>query len=214
MICGFDCIAVVQMLFLWWTSTMKRDTNKMSNNHCYWLSLRRLVSWINHWPCACCSTFWKSIFKHQLGCRFDILDSISSFFLYFDMCNHICLDTLNQSLALSLLLKYSLFFSSTPVLTSWNPLTKDQWCGKCLNIRVSSRHAQQQLTSSYSDSWSIITSLLTIYVSHKHTIMMVNETQDYVLLSWSFYKIRTTACNDTWIQYTDRCHQLIGGWLE
>ena len=29
---------------------------------------------------ACWSTFWKSIFKHQLGCRFDILDSISSYF--------------------------------------------------------------------------------------------------------------------------------------
>ena len=26
------------------------------------------------------STFWKSIFKQQLGCRFDIMDSISSFF--------------------------------------------------------------------------------------------------------------------------------------
>ena len=29
---------------------------------------------------ACWSTFWKSSFKHQLGCRSDILDSISSFF--------------------------------------------------------------------------------------------------------------------------------------
>ena len=47
---------------------------------CNWLSLRRLVSWINHLPPACWSTFWKSIFKHQLGYRFDILDSISSFF--------------------------------------------------------------------------------------------------------------------------------------
>ena len=35
---------------------------------------------INHLPPACWSTFWKSIFKHQLGWRFDILDSISSFF--------------------------------------------------------------------------------------------------------------------------------------
>ena len=60
---------------------------------CNWLSLRRLVSWINHLPPACWSTFWKSIFKLQLGCRFDILDSISSFFLYFDICNYICLDT-------------------------------------------------------------------------------------------------------------------------
>ena len=61
-------------------------------------------------PPACWSTFWKSIFKHQLGCRFDILDSISSFFLYFDICNYICLDTSYHFLALSLLLKYSLLF--------------------------------------------------------------------------------------------------------
>ena len=47
---------------------------------CNWLSLRRLVSWFNHLPPVCCSTFWKTIFKHQLVCRFDILDSISSFF--------------------------------------------------------------------------------------------------------------------------------------
>ena len=47
---------------------------------CNWLSLRCLVSWINHLPRACWSTFWKSIFKHQLGCRFHILGSISSFF--------------------------------------------------------------------------------------------------------------------------------------
>ena len=46
---------------------------------CNWLSLRRLVSWINHLPPACWSTFWKSIFKHQSGCRFDILGSISYF---------------------------------------------------------------------------------------------------------------------------------------
>ena len=38
---------------------------------CNWLSLRRLVSWINHLPPLCLSTFWKSTFKQQLGCRFD-----------------------------------------------------------------------------------------------------------------------------------------------
>ena len=47
---------------------------------CNWLSLRRLVSWINHLHSACWSTLWKSIYKHQLGCGFDILDSIHSFF--------------------------------------------------------------------------------------------------------------------------------------
>ena len=69
---------------------------------CNWLSLRCLVSWINHLPPACWSTFWKSIFKHQLGCRFDILDSISSFCLYFDICNYLGLDTSYHFLALSL----------------------------------------------------------------------------------------------------------------
>ena len=38
---------------------------------CNWLSLRRLMLWINHLPPACWSTFWKSIFKEQLDCRFD-----------------------------------------------------------------------------------------------------------------------------------------------
>ena len=37
---------------------------------------------------------------------------------FFDICNYICLDTSYHFLALSLLLKYSLFFSSTPVPTS------------------------------------------------------------------------------------------------
>ena len=35
---------------------------------------------VNHLPPTCCSTFWKSTFKQQLGCRFYIMDSISSFF--------------------------------------------------------------------------------------------------------------------------------------
>ena len=50
---------------------------------CNWLSLRHLVSWINHLPPACWSTFWKSNFKQQLGCRFDIMDNISYFFFLF-----------------------------------------------------------------------------------------------------------------------------------
>ena len=40
------------------------------------LSLLRLVSWINHLPPACWSTFWKS------GCRFDLMDCISSVFVF------------------------------------------------------------------------------------------------------------------------------------
>ena len=52
---------------------------------CNWLSLRRLVSWINHLPPACWSTFWKSNFKQQLGCRFDIMDNKSHFFVFWHM---------------------------------------------------------------------------------------------------------------------------------
>ena len=75
------------------------------------------MSWINNLPPACWFTFWKSIFKHQLGCRLDILDSISSFFFYFDICNYICLDT-SYHFWLYLYLLNILNFSSTPVLTS------------------------------------------------------------------------------------------------
>ena len=44
-----------------------------------------LVSWINHLPPACWSTFWKSNFKQQLGCRFDIMDNESYFFVFWHM---------------------------------------------------------------------------------------------------------------------------------
>ena len=46
---------------------------------CNGLFLWRLVSWINHLPPACWSTFRKSNSKQQLGCRFDIMDSESYF---------------------------------------------------------------------------------------------------------------------------------------
>ena len=52
---------------------------------CNWLSLRRLVSWINHLPPACWSTFRKSNFKQQLGCMFDIMDYISYVFVFWHM---------------------------------------------------------------------------------------------------------------------------------
>ena len=50
------------------------------------------------------------IFKHQLGCRFDILDSISSFFLFWHIQLYMSWYSLSHFLDLSLLLKYSLFF--------------------------------------------------------------------------------------------------------
>ena len=43
------------------------------------------MSWINNFPPACGSTFWKSNFKQQLGCRFDIMDNISYFFVFWHM---------------------------------------------------------------------------------------------------------------------------------
>ena len=52
---------------------------------CNWLSLWRLVAWINHLPPACWSTFWKTNFKQQLGCRFDIMDNESYFFVFWHM---------------------------------------------------------------------------------------------------------------------------------
>ena len=76
---------------------------------CNWLSLRRLVSWINHLPPACWSTFWKSILNTSwaVGLPYWI---VYLHFLYFDICNYICLNTSYHLLALSLLFKYSLFF--------------------------------------------------------------------------------------------------------
>ena len=43
------------------------------------------MSWINHLPPACWSTFWKSNFKQQLGCRFDIMDNESYFVVFWHM---------------------------------------------------------------------------------------------------------------------------------
>ena len=52
------------------------------------------MSWINHLPPVCWSTFWKSTFEQQLDCRFDIMDCKSSlFYWYFDICNCVCLKT-------------------------------------------------------------------------------------------------------------------------
>ena len=61
------------------------DILQGSSRLCNWLSLRRLVSWINHLPPACWSTFRKSNSKQQLGCRFDIMDYESYFFVFWHM---------------------------------------------------------------------------------------------------------------------------------
>ena len=63
-------------------SLLNLDIPQGSFRLCNWLSLRRLVSWINHLPPVCWSTFWKSNFKQQLGCGFDIMDDISFLCLF------------------------------------------------------------------------------------------------------------------------------------
>ena len=75
---------------------------------CNWLSMRRLVSSINHLPPTYWSTFWKSIFKQQLGCRCDITDSISYFFVFCHMQLYMSWYIISF-LALSSLLEYSFF---------------------------------------------------------------------------------------------------------
>ena len=66
------------------------------------------MSWINHLPPACWPTFWKLNFKQQLDCRFDIMDNESYFYLCFDICKYICLDTSDHFRLY--LLKYPFFF--------------------------------------------------------------------------------------------------------
>ena len=97
--------------------TLNLDILQGSFRLCNWLSLRRLVSWINHLPPACWSTFWKSIFKQQLGCRVDIMDSIS-YFLYFDMQLYMAWYIISFFGCSLYFLNILLFFSNTPVLTA------------------------------------------------------------------------------------------------
>ena len=66
--------------------------------------------------CIYWSTFWKSIFKHQLSCRFDILDSISSFFCMLAFA--IIYGIHHIIFWIYLYFLNILYFSSTPVLTS------------------------------------------------------------------------------------------------
>ena len=55
-----------------------------------WIFCRGVSGFATDCPCgvwcrACWSTFWKSNFKQQLGCRFDIMDNESYFFLFWHM---------------------------------------------------------------------------------------------------------------------------------
>ena len=53
--------------------------------------------------------FGNRIFKKQLGCRFDIMDN-KSYFLCFDICNHIYNYMIHEIIFRFYLLRYSLFF--------------------------------------------------------------------------------------------------------
>ena len=89
-------------------------------------SINEKESRLRLWNMVVQSTLYKKLFKNinierreiTSKHRFDILDSFSSFFLYFDIGNYMSWYIISF-MAWSLLLKYSLFiFSSTPVLTS------------------------------------------------------------------------------------------------
>ena len=67
------------------------------------------MSWINHLPPACWSTFWKSNFKQQLGFRFDNL----IFFVFWHMQLYMSWYIRSFFTFLNIL-----YFSSTLVLTS------------------------------------------------------------------------------------------------
>ena len=100
-------------LDLLWAYRIQHGANGplyVTSNYSTWIFCRgvsgfatdcRLVSWIKHLPPACWSTFWKSNLKQQLGCRFDIMDNYSYFFVCFDICNYICLDTSDHFSVLS-----------------------------------------------------------------------------------------------------------------
>ena len=104
----YPCCCILPREFEGNIDIHKHENSEVIYSNRNWLSLQHLVSWINHLPAACWSTFWKSIFKHQLGCRLDIIDSISFFFFW-----HMQLYMswyIISFLALSLFFKYSLFF--------------------------------------------------------------------------------------------------------
>ena len=67
-------------------------------------------------PPACWSTFWKSISKQQLGCRFDIMDIFLHFFCILTYA--IIYVLIHHIIFLHSLYFLNIFFSSTLVLTS------------------------------------------------------------------------------------------------
>ena len=83
------------------------DILQGSFRHCNWLSLRRLVSLINHLPPACRFIFWKSTFKQQIDCRFDIMDCKSSC-IFFCILTHVIAYVLIHHMIFRLYLYFSI----------------------------------------------------------------------------------------------------------
>ena len=71
---------------------------------------------INHLPPACWSTSWKSTFKQQSCCRFDIMDSISYFVILTYAIVHVLIHHIIFRLYLYFL-NDVFYISSSPVLT-------------------------------------------------------------------------------------------------
>ena len=97
------------------------------------------MSWINHLPPACWSTFWKSNFKQQLGCRFDIIDNEFYFFVFWHM-----------------QLNMSLYIRSFFGFTFWNILYFFKY--SCTNIF----HRRSLYTSYHIDAFDQLVSCMVI----------------------------------------------------
>ena len=63
------------------------DVLLVSFRLCNWLSLRCLVSWINHLPSVCWPTFRKINFNQRLGCNFNIMGN--TFHLFISIFAHV-----------------------------------------------------------------------------------------------------------------------------
>ena len=109
-------ISVIANLFNIMSGIMK-CVNYVTSSYSTWIFCRGVSGFATDCPCGiwCRGSttcllyvgplFWKSTFEQQLGCRFDIMVCKSSIFLYFDICNRICLDSSYAFSTLSLLLK-------------------------------------------------------------------------------------------------------------
>ena len=142
-----------EFCFLWFTNCVLLSDDDSLIPGCLWLLAFVLNNtlilgiwcytiphrWINHLPPACGSTFWKSIFKHQLGFRFDILNSISSFYciltyaIIYVLVHHIIFWLYLYFLNILYFFKYSCtnIFYRRSICTFYSIIMQD--CSKALN---------------------------------------------------------------------------------